>query len=63
LRENVEEQCAAHDDPYDCPDVVVVWSDKGYFALPIHDGGSSHIVIAFCPWCGQRLPLPPEDRG
>ncbi|WP_443024360.1 DUF6980 family protein [Sphingomonas sp. Leaf30] len=24
--------------------------------LRLHDGGSSAIEIAFCPWCGARLP-------
>jgi hypothetical protein len=61
LRERVGQKCDRHDDPYDCADVVVVWSDDGYFGLPIHDGGSSHIVIAFCPWCGSRLPAPADE--
>ena len=25
------------------------------FGIPIHDGGSSHIKISFCPWCGTEL--------
>lgn len=25
------------------------------FGIPIHDGGSSHIEIKFCPWCGTEL--------
>lgn len=22
----------------------------------VHDGGSSVVAIAFCPWCGSKLP-------
>jgi hypothetical protein len=29
---------------------------------PIRDGGSSGIVIRFCPWCGVRLPESKRDR-
>lgn len=30
------------------------WKD-GTYGIPIHDGGSSIIEIAFCPWCGSEL--------
>ena len=26
------------------------------FGLDIKDGGSSYREIAFCPWCGKKLP-------
>ena len=26
------------------------------YKLIIHDGGSSGMLIQFCPWCGTRLP-------
>jgi hypothetical protein len=46
-----------HDgDPLACPDRLVVRWPDGTYGLLIHDGGSSRIDIAFCPWCGQRLP-------
>ena len=60
LREQVEYRCGAHPDPYGCADNVIVRTEAGYYGLPVHDGGSSHIVIAFCPWCGVRLPEPPD---
>jgi hypothetical protein len=53
-------RCDEHPDPYECADNVVVQTESGYFGLPVHDGGSSHVVIQFCPWCGTRLPDPPE---
>jgi hypothetical protein len=60
LRYHVLYRCPQHHDPYDCPDNTVVWVPAGYFGLPIHDGGSSHVVIRFCPWCGARLPEAPD---
>jgi hypothetical protein len=26
------------------------------YGLPVHDGGTSHVRIEFCPWCGTKLP-------
>lgn len=28
---------------------------NGEYGVPIQDGGSSYLVIEFCPWCGKRL--------
>lgn len=40
---------------YDDVDVVMnKWND-GTYGIPIHDGGTSVIVINFCPWCGEKL--------
>jgi Domain of unknown function (DUF6980) len=33
-----------------------VKSPSREYGIIIHDGGSSHIVINYCPWCGARLP-------
>jgi hypothetical protein len=34
------------------------------YGLPVHDGedgyASSSIAIAYCPWCGNKLPEPRE---
>ena len=32
------------------------------YGVPVHDGGQSHIVIRFCPWCGTKLPLSLRDE-
>lgn len=32
------------------------------YAIPVHNGGSSYITIAFCPWCGTTLPRPLRDQ-
>ncbi len=55
--------CSTHSDPYECPDVLVTYDEKfDEHGLIIHDGGSSHLLISFCPWCGRRLPDSKRDR-
>lgn len=46
--------CSMHSDPWECPDMILVRTHKG-FGIPIRDGGSSFIQIEFCPWCGIDL--------
>jgi hypothetical protein len=49
--------CAAHPDPSDCPDALVGYSSRfDEYGIRVHDGGSSSVLISFCPWCGARLP-------
>jgi hypothetical protein len=36
--------------------IVLFWDRFGEYLIPVRDGGSSGIVIRFCPWCGTRLP-------
>jgi hypothetical protein len=38
------------------------------YGIIIHDGGNSHSVIQFCPWCGKKLPqsaitIPPTKKS
>ena len=52
--------CELHDDPMDCPDIVVVKNFDGKdYGIPIRDGENSeaHSCITFnnCPWCGISL--------
>lgn len=47
--------CGRHPDRFDCPDALIARMAGGY-GLIVHDGGGSVIEIAFCPWCGARLP-------
>lgn len=55
--------CNRHPDPFQCPDRLVVYVPKfDEYGLIVHDGGSSYIVIKFCPWCGARLPPSKRDR-
>ena len=57
MRENVENVCDQHADREDCPDCLIDFRPhSGLYGIMIHDGGSSMITIAYCPWCGTRLP-------
>lgn len=44
------------------PDNVVDFvTELDHFLLPVRGSSHSGIVIAFCPWCGSPLPVPPQD--
>ena len=44
------------EDPFDDADVVIwQFESSGEYGIPIRDGGSSIIVIHYCPWCGVPL--------
>jgi hypothetical protein len=63
MERQVEYRCDQHPDPFDCPDNVIFYSDKfDEYGIIIHDGGASSITIAFCPWCGSRLPDSKRNR-
>jgi hypothetical protein len=47
--------CDQHPDRFDCPDMIMA-EVRGGFGIMIHDGGNGVIQIAFCPWCGAKLP-------
>ena len=52
--------CEEHSDPFECPDYLVYYSaEPAAYGLIVHDGGSSYVLIRFCPWCGARLLSPP----
>ena len=55
MRYDLEQVCDIHGDRPDCPDALIGQTNGG-FGLLAHDGGSSVIAIAYCPWCGTRLP-------
>ena len=49
-------KCGNHPSLENCPDALVGrFGQKGGYGLFIHDGGNSHVEIAYCPWCGSRL--------
>jgi hypothetical protein len=56
MRRQVESVCDRHPDRHDCPDALVDYSPRfREYGLLVHDGGSSWVLIRFCPWCGSRL--------
>ncbi|GAA2886030.1 hypothetical protein GCM10010517_49690 [Streptosporangium fragile] len=63
MTSQIVRHCDDHEDPFDCPDALVRF-DAGSreYGLIIHDGGTSTIGIAFCPWCGNRLPASQRDH-
>lgn len=62
MDESVARTCTDH--TYGaCPDQVVIFNDKfTEYGLPIRDGaGGGVIVIAYCPFCGAKLPESGRD--
>jgi hypothetical protein len=47
--------CDKHSSPSECPDALVGRFAADRFGLLIHDGGTSHVEISDCPWCGALL--------
>ena len=63
MKEMLESQCDHLGDPFQCADKLVVYIPKfDEYGLIVHDGGSSYIMIKFCPWCGARLPRSKRDK-
>lgn len=55
MAEDLTQTCTMHEERSSCPDALIGRVGEGY-GIIVHDGGSSVIEIAFCPWCGTRLP-------
>ena len=53
---DLAQQCDMHADRFDCPDALIERREDGYHGIIVHDGGASSVQIAYCPWCGKRLP-------
>lgn len=48
--------CDTHDDPFECPDSLIAYNEAlNQFGLIVHDGGTSVVLIRYCPWCGSSL--------
>lgn len=54
MGDDLNRVCLVHSNREDCPDSFIAEMNGGY-GLMIHDGGSSAVEIAFCPWCGAAL--------
>lgn len=56
MTEALTNYCHAHDDPYECPDVLVAYRARfNEYGLIVHDGGGSYVLIHYCPWCGKSM--------
>jgi hypothetical protein len=62
LERGVEPNCSEHPNAWDCPDALV-GTVGGGFGLIVHARGGSMIEIAFCPWCGAKLPAMQDISG
>lgn len=63
MKQNLEFNCNSHGNVYDCPDILISYSEKfDEYGIIIHDGGQASIEIFFCPWCGERLPPSKRDE-
>jgi hypothetical protein len=57
MEEGLKLDCSQHEDVFGCPDTLLYYSDRSdEYGLIVHDGGTSYIVIGYCPWCGAKLP-------
>jgi hypothetical protein len=57
MEEGLKLDCSQHADEFECPDSLVYYADRSNeYGLIVHDGGTSYIVIRYCPWCGAKLP-------
>ncbi len=59
MADDLNQSCELHADRAACPDAMIERVRGGY-GLYVRDGengyGSSVIEIAYCPWCGTKLP-------
>lgn len=63
MTHQVNNKCDVHPRPEDCPDVLISFVEKfREYGIFVHDGGTSSVSIAFCPWCGNELPDSLRDR-
>ncbi len=42
--------------------VLYYWEKFDEYLIPVHDGGTSGILIRYCPWCGASLPPSKRDE-
>ncbi len=55
--------CMEHNNVNECPDVLIKYNSKfDEYGLKINDGGSSVLLINFCPFCGLKLPESKRDE-
>jgi hypothetical protein len=56
MEEHLKFACSSHEDAFECPDSLVYYSTASdEYGLIVHDGGSSYMVIEYCPWCGRNI--------
>lgn len=58
MRYYVEYTCDQHPDRFDCPDCLLSYDEphQSYGLIILNEAGGGTISIAYCPWCGTKLP-------
>lgn len=52
-----------HKNKHECADALIDYNAKfDEYGIIIHDGGSAISTIAFCPYCGTKLPESKRDE-
>ncbi len=63
MTERVNFRCDMHPDVFECADNLIHYSQRfDEYLLIVHDGGSSGVLISYCPWCGAKLPESKRDE-
>jgi len=58
----LEHDCSEHLSKFDCPDALLSYNERfDEYGIIIHDGGTAVSSIAYCPYCGQKLPASKRD--
>jgi hypothetical protein len=56
MEDRLKSDCPQHKNVFECPDTLVYYSaPSDEYGLIVHDGGSSYVVIEYCPWCGAKI--------
>jgi len=62
MRTQLKHRCEQHPNPYDCPNVLVIYNPRfDEYGMPIRDGCPSSMFMRFCPWCGASVPESKRD--
>ncbi|GJM19338.1 MAG: hypothetical protein DHS20C14_15510 [Phycisphaeraceae bacterium] len=63
MKQHLQFRCGTHADPYECPDTTFHYNPRfREHGIIVHDGGTSMIVIEYCPFCGAKLPESKRDE-
>lgn len=60
---NIAHCCAEMASVFEGEDKILEYVPKfNEYGINVKDGGTSHVEIRFCPWCGERLPNSKRDE-
>jgi len=57
MKYQVNLRCEQHPDPFDCADNLINYLERlDEYGIIIHDGGSAHSIIHYCPGAERSCP-------